>query len=64
MQNDDEALPSIIPACRGHLIKMLVTLEPYGRFYSNLYLYILTLSGHRYTKRGRGFAEHTSGRLW
>ena len=28
MQNGDEALPSISSASHGHLVKMLITLEP------------------------------------
>ena len=30
MQNVDEGLPSIILACRGILVKMLITIEPHG----------------------------------
>ena len=30
MQNDDEALPSIIAVDRGLLVKMLITLEPHN----------------------------------
>ena len=32
MQNSDEASPSISPSVRGHLVKMLITLEPHGIF--------------------------------
>ena len=32
MQNGDEASPSISPAGRGQLVKMLITLEPHGVF--------------------------------
>ena len=40
----DEASPSIICAGRALLVKMLITLEPHGKFGSNLvYLCILTL---------------------
>ena len=48
MQNDDEALSSIISTGRGLLVKMLihVTLGPHGIFCSSVaYLYILTLFG-------------------
>ena len=65
MQNVDEASPSISLAGGGQLVKMLITLEPHGIFCSNFaYLYILTLSGHWYAKRGRGFTEHPSSRPW
>ena len=41
MPNGDYGLPSIILACRGILVKMLITHEPHGKFYSNFaYLYI------------------------
>ena len=53
MQNGDEASPSISPAGRGQLVKMLITLESHDIFCSNFaYLYNLTLSGIWYTKRG------------
>ena len=40
----NEALLSINPAGRGHLVKMLITLEPRDIFGSNFaYLFILTL---------------------
>ena len=32
MQNGDESSPSISPAGRGHLVKMLITLGPHGIF--------------------------------
>ena len=32
MQNGDEALPSIIPASRIQLVKILITVEPRGIF--------------------------------
>ena len=32
MQNGDEASPSISPASRGQLVKMLIALEPHGIF--------------------------------
>ena len=32
MQNSDEALPSIILAGRGILVKVLISLEPHGIF--------------------------------
>ena len=52
MQNGDEASPSVSPAGRGKLVKMLITLEPHGIFRSHFaYFYILTLSGHCYAKR-------------
>ena len=41
MQNGDEALPSIILAGRGILVKMLITFEPYHIFWSKFaYIYI------------------------
>ena len=39
MQNVDEAWPSINPSGCGQLVKMLITLEPHGIFYSNLFTY-------------------------
>ena len=58
MHNGEEASPSISPAGHGQLVNMLITLEPHGIFWSNFaYLYISTLSGHWFAKRGRGFAE-------
>ena len=39
-------------AGRAFLVKMLITLEPYGMFGSNfVYLCILTLSSHWYVKK-------------
>ena len=35
MQNGDEASPSINPFGLGHIVKMLITLEPHGIFRSN-----------------------------
>ena len=32
MQNDNNGLPGIILACRGRLVKMLITLEPHSIF--------------------------------
>ena len=32
LQNGNEASRSISPASRGHLVKMLITLEPHGIF--------------------------------
>ena len=65
MQNGDEVLPSISPAGHGQYVKMLITLEPLGVFCTKFaYLYILTLSCHRYAKQEQGFAEHPSGRSW
>ena len=32
MQNDNEASLSISPVDRGHLVTMLITLEPHGIF--------------------------------
>ena len=64
MQHGDEASPSIILASRALLVKMLITLEPYGISASNfVYLCILTLSSHCHAKRWRGFVEHHFGRL-
>ena len=34
MQNGDEAPPGFSPAGRGQLVKMLITLEPHGIFWS------------------------------
>ena len=43
MQTGDEASPGIILASLGLLVKMLITLELHGTFWSNIaYLYILT----------------------
>ena len=43
----DEGLLNIISAGCGQLIKILITLEPRGRFGSNFaYLFILTLFSH------------------
>ena len=43
----DEPLPSISPASRGQLLKMLITLKPHSILGSNLaFLYILTFSSH------------------
>ena len=39
MQNGDEASPSISPACRGQLVKMLVTFEPHCIFDKILHTY-------------------------
>ena len=48
----DEGLLSISTACFGHLVKILITLEPYGIFGSKFaYLFILILSSHWYAKR-------------
>ena len=61
----DEFLPSIRPSVRGQLVKTFITLQPHGIFGSSFaYLYILKLSSHWYTKRGRDFAEHPSQRPW
>ena len=47
----DVALLSISLAGRGHLVKMLLSLEPHGIFGSNFaYLFILTVSSHCYAK--------------
>ena len=44
MEKGDEASPSIICAGRALLVKMLITIEPHGKFGSNfVYLCILTL---------------------
>ena len=43
MQNDDEALPSIILAGRGLLVKMLLNLEPHGIFGSILHTYTFNI---------------------
>ena len=65
MQNGDEALPIIILAGHGLLVKMLITLEPHHIFESNFaYLYILTLSKHLCTKRWQDCAEDKSGISW
>ena len=49
MQNGDEALTSFSPVGRSQLVKMLITLESYGIFWSNFEnLYYSTLSGHWY----------------
>ena len=43
----DMGLLSNCPACCGQLVKIPITLEPYGIFGSNFaYLFILTLSSH------------------
>ena len=48
----DEAFLSISLARRGHLVKVLITLERHDKFGSNFaYLFILTLSSHWYAKR-------------
>ena len=53
MQKGDEASPSINLARQAVLVKMLITLEPHAVFGSNfVYLCILTLSRHRYEKKG------------
>ena len=54
MQKGDEASPSISLTDRGQLVKMLINHMVY---FDQIYLYILTLSGHWYAKRGRGFPE-------
>ena len=47
----DEALLCISPIYRGHVVKMLITLEPHDIFGSNfVYLFILTSSNHWYAK--------------
>ena len=63
MKKCDEASLSIILVVRALLVKMLITLEPQGIFFSNLaYLCILTLFSHWYAKRRRDFTEHHFGR--
>ena len=53
MQNGDEALSTIILACRGLWVKILVTLEPLQMFwYTFAYLYIcFKLAGQMTKKR-------------
>ena len=59
MQNEDNVSPSTSVAGHGVLVKICIALEPYGILCLNFaYLYILTLSGHRYAKRRRCLAEH------
>ena len=41
MQNGNEALPSIILASRALLVKMVITLEPHGKFGSNFVYYCI-----------------------
>ena len=50
----DEGLLSISPACCDQLVKILITLEPYGVFGSK-FEYLCILSSHWYAKRLRGF---------
>ena len=50
MQKGDKGLPSIILAAPGLLVKMLITLEPHILL-KFVYIYILTLSRHRYSTR-------------
>ena len=58
----DEGLLSISPACCGQLVKILISLEPYGVFGSYFaYSFGFILSSHWYEKRLRGFAEHHFG---
>ena len=58
----DESLLSISLAGSGHLVKMLITLEPHGILRSNFaYLYILSLSSHWFAKWRCCFAKHHSG---
>ena len=58
----DKGLKRISQACFGHLVKMLINIEPHGISISNFaYLFILTLSKNWYAKRLRGFAEHHFG---
>ena len=50
-------------ACCCQLVKILITLEPYGIFGSYFaHLFILILSSHWYPKRWRGYADHHCGR--
>ena len=60
MKNGDEALPSIIWACRGILVKMLITLE--CTIYFNQILHTYTLSRLWYAQQSQGFADDKSGR--
>ena len=51
----DEGLLSISPICSGQLVKILLTLEPYGIFGSTFaYLYIYILSSHWYANGDEG----------
>ena len=45
MQNGDEALPSIILAGRGILVKMLIILDLHNIFWSKLHTYMYTFNG-------------------
>ena len=58
----DVALPSIRSSVCGQLVLTLITLEPHGVGSNAAYLYIFTLSSHRYAKQGQGFVEHSYGR--
>ena len=52
MQNGDDALPSIILAGQGLLVKMLITLEPHNIFYHFLILkHFLKLAGKMTKKK-------------
>ena len=51
-----EGLLSSSPACYGQLLKILITLEPYGIFESNFaYLFILIVSSHWYVNSDEGW---------
>ena len=43
MENGDEASPSISPAGRCQLVKMLIALEPYGIFDQILHTYLFNI---------------------
>ena len=59
----DIGLLSNCRACCDQLIKILITVEPYGICRSKFaYLSILILSSYWYAKRRRWFAEHHFGR--
>ena len=44
MQNGGEGLPNIVLACRGILVKVLITLEPHCLFYSNFVILLIHIN--------------------